>query len=167
MILETKRLILSKFSVKDAPFFYTLVNDPAWMRFIGDRNVKTIADAEKYLIDKIIPSYVKHGFGFYVVSSKEDNTPIGMSGLVDRNGLDHIDVGYAFLPQYRGKGYAYEATKAVLDYAKNILKIDPVVAITNEKNTKSIQLLKRLGLHYDKLIQLPHDNEKCRLFITK
>lgn len=167
MLLETKRLELSEFTSKDALFFYEQVNDPAWIQFIGDRNVKTIEDAEKYLSNKIIPSYQKNGFGFYKVALKKNNTPIGMSGLVDRDGLEHIDVGYAFLPNYRGKGYAFEATKAVLDYAKNVLKINPIVAITDLDNVKSIQLLERLGLQFYKIIKISAESKECRLFKTQ
>lgn len=166
MILETERLVLSELSVNDAPFFYALVNDAAWIEFIGDRDVKTLADAENYLSTKIIPSYKINGFGFYLVSSKNKNESMGISGLVDREGLEHIDVGYAFLPEFRGKGYAYEATKSVLSYAKNSLQIDPVVAITNVDNIKSCLLLERLGLKFDKIIQLLDDPVKCKLYRT-
>lgn len=166
MILKTGRLVLTEFTIKDASFFFELVNDPAWIQFIGDRNVKTIQDAEKYLRNKIIPSYHKNSFGFYLVSTKKDNTSIGMSGLINRDGLEHIDVGYAFLPKYWGKGYAFEATKAVLDYAKDVLNINPIVAITDIDNIKSIQLLERLGLQFDKIIQISGEPKNCRLFIT-
>jgi RimJ/RimL family protein N-acetyltransferase len=167
MKLETERLILSELSLKDAPFFFELVNDSTWIQFIGDKNVKTIADAEKYLSDKIIPSYVKNGFGFYLISRKKDNASIGISGLVDRKGLEYVDVGYALLPKYRKKGYAFEATKAVMEFAKNNLQLNPILAITNVDNTRSIKLLERLGLHFDKLIQLPGEEKKCKLFSTK
>ena len=166
MILETGRLILSELTVNDAPFFYKLVNDPSWIEFIGDRDVKTLADAENYLSTKIIPSYKINGFGFYLVSSKNKNESIGISGLIDREGLENIDVGYAFLPEFRGKGYAYEATKSVLSYAKNTLQIKPVIAITNVDNIKSCQLLERLGLKFDKIIQLPDNPVKCKLYRT-
>jgi ribosomal-protein-alanine N-acetyltransferase len=166
MILETERLIISEISIEDAPFFYDLVNDPEWIQFIGDRNVKTIADAENYLSTKIIPSYKKNGFGFYLVSIKSKNLPIGISGLIDRDGLEYIDVGYALLPEFRSKGYAFEATKAVLTFAKNDLQIDPIIAITNVDNKKSCKLLERLGLRFDKIIQLEDDAVKCRLYRT-
>ena len=166
MILKTERLNLTEFKVSDAPFFYELLNDPAFIEFIGDRNIKSVSNAEKYLSERIIPSYVKNGFGFYLVSTNDNNVPIGMSGIVDREGLDHIDVGFAFLPNFRGKGYAFEATDAVMKYAKNILKINPILAITSTNNVKSINLLERLGLHYDRLIQLPNDTEKIKLFTT-
>ena len=166
MILETERLILSELSQKDAPFFYELVNDPAWIRYVGDKDVNSIEDAKKYLANKIIPSYTKNGFGFYLILRKEDNTSIGISGLVDREGLEHVDVGYALLPKYRKKGYAFEATKAVLDLAKNELQLDTILAITNVDNIRSTKLLERLGLNFDKIIQLPGDTAKCKLFTT-
>ena len=166
MFLKTERLNLTEFKANDAPFFYELVNDPAFIEFIGDRNVKSVSDAEKYLLEKVIPSYEKNGFGFYLVSTNENNVPIGMSGIIDRDGLDHIDVGFAFLSKFRGKGYAFEATNAVMKYATETLKINPIVAITNTNNAKSINLLERLGLHYDKLIQLPQETEKIKLFTT-
>ena len=166
MILETERLIISELSIEDAPFFYDLVNDPAWIQFIGNKDVNTISDAENYLSTKIIPSYKKNGFGFYLVSDKKQNLPIGISGLVDRDGLENVDVGYAFLPNFRGKGYAFEATKAILNFAKNTLHLDPIVAITNLDNAKSCQLLERLGLKFDKIIQLEDDPGKCRLYRT-
>ena len=166
MILETERLIISELSIEDAPFFYDLVNDPAWIQFIGNKDVNTISDAENYLSTKIIPSYKKNSFGFYLVSDKKQNLPIGISGLVDRDGLENVDVGYAFLPNFRGKGYAFEATKAILNFAKNTLHLDPIVAITNLDNAKSCQLLERLGLKFDKIIQLEDDPGKCRLYRT-
>jgi RimJ/RimL family protein N-acetyltransferase len=166
MFLKTARLILTEFKISDAPFFYELLNDPAFIEFIGDRNIKSVSDAEKYLSERIIPSYAKNGFGFYLVSTNENNVPIGMSGIIDREGLDHIDVGFAFLSKFRGKGYAFEATDAVMKYATDTLKINPIVAITSTNNVKSINLLERLGLHYDKLIQLPNETEKIKLFST-
>ena len=166
MILETERLIISEISIEDAPFFYDLVNDPEWIQFIGDRNVKSIADAENYISTKLIPSYKKNGFGFYLVSLKSKKLPIGISGLIDRDGLEYIDVGDALLPEFRSKGYAFEATKAVLTFAKNNLKIDPIIAITNVDNIKSYKLLERLGLRFDKIIQLEDDAVKCRLYRT-
>ena len=166
MFLKTARLILTEFKISDAPFFYELLNDPAFIEFIGDRNIKSVSDAEKYLSERIIPSYAKNGFGFYLVSTNKNNIPIGMSGIIDREGLDHIDVGFAFLSKFRGKGYAFEATDAVMKYATDTLKINPIVAITSINNVKSINLLERLGLHYDKLIQLPNETEKIKLFST-
>lgn len=167
IIIETERLILLEFNVQDAAFFFELVNDPAWIRYIGDRNVNHIEDAEKYLTERIIPSYQEFGYGFYLVRTKESDTSIGMSGLIKREGLDHTDIGYAFLPSYRGKGFAFEATKGVLDYGKDVLNINPIVAITDLDNVKSIRLLKKLGFQFDQIIQIPEGAKNCRLYKTK
>ena len=166
MFLETERLTITELTSADAPFFYNLVNDADWKRFIGDRNVNTIADSEDYLETKIIPSYAKHGFGFYKVALKTSGIPIGISGLVDRDGLDHVDVGFAFLPQGRGMGYAYESTMALLTYARHELKLDTILAIANADNKKSHQLLEKLGLHYVKMISLSDEDEEICLFST-
>ncbi len=167
MKLETERLIIQELTAKDASFFYNLVNDPDWLRFIGDRNVNSITDAKDYLTSKIIPCYEKFGFGFYIVKTKEGNYSIGTAGLIDREGMEHIEIGFALLPEYRGKGYAYEATKEIMKYASTELKIDPIVAITDLENIKSAKLLDRLGLRFDKNIQLPDFEKPSKLFIPK
>lgn len=165
ILLETERLIIREITLEDAPFFFKLVNDPSWIQFIGDRKVKTIKDAENYISTKMIASYLKHGFGFYLVVTKNGKLPIGITGLVDRDGLEYIDVGFAFLPGFRGKGFAYESTKAILEYAKKELNINPIVAVTDIENVKSSNLLEKLGFHFDKLILLPNATKQSRLYI--
>ncbi|MFK5879293.1 MAG: GNAT family N-acetyltransferase [Flavobacteriaceae bacterium] len=167
MILETERLFIKELTVKDAPFFYHLVNDPDWLRFISDRNVNSIADAKDYLIAKIIPSYEKFGFGFYLVKTKNGTHSIRIAGLIDREGMEHVELGFAFLPKYRGKGYAYEARKEIMSYASTELKIEPLVAITDLENIKSAKLLEHLGFRFDKNIQLPDFEKPSKLFIPK
>ena len=148
IILETERLYLSELTISDADaaFMHELVNMPEWIQFIGDRNIKTLADSKDYIQNRIMTSYQSHGFGFYKVSLKTDDTAIGISGIVKRPTLDNVDIGYGFLTRYTGKGYAYEAAKATLDYAMNDLKIKKIVAITSEDNQKSQRLLEKLGL---------------------
>jgi RimJ/RimL family protein N-acetyltransferase len=165
--LKSERLILSKFTKNDASFFYELVNDPAWKQYIGDRNVNTILAAKKYLEDNVIPSYDTFGFGFYIVRLKEDNTSIGMCGLIKRDWMDYVEIGYAFLAEYRGKGYAIESSIATKNYAKEKLNIPQIAAITNIDNEKSGILLNRLGLEFSKLISYPGENKKCRLYLEK
>ena len=165
MILTSERLILSKFTKDDAPFFYELANDPDFIKYIGDRNVNTILDAEKYLTDKIIPSYKKFEFGFYIVRLKEDNTPIGMSGFIKRDWMDYIEVGYAFLTKSRGKGYAIESCIAIKKYAKDHLKIAKLAAITDIHNDRSGNLLEKLGFEYNRLITYPGEDFKCKLYL--
>jgi len=167
MELKSERLILSEFTKNDASFFYQLVNEPAWKQYIGDKNVHTILDAEKYLENNIIPSYKKFGFGFYVVTLKEDNTSIGMCGLIKRDWMDYVEIGFAFLAQYRGKGYAIESSIATKKYAKEKLAISQIAAITDIDNEKSGNLLNRLGLEFDRLISYPGENKKCKLYLEK
>ena len=167
MILESERLLLEKFTINDAPFFYNLVNDPDWVKYIGDRNVRTIADAEKYLTEKIIPSYEQFGFGFYIVRLKGENTPIGMCGLIKRDWMEHVEIGYAFLAEFRGKGYAIESSIATKQYAKEKLSILRLAAITDTDNEKSGNLLERLGFKYERLITYPGEEQQCKLYLEK
>jgi len=153
-ILETERLILSTFSLNDAPFVLKLVNTPSWLQFIGDRNIHSIGDAEQYLSQGPIKSYAENGFGLSLVILKDENIPIGMCGLVNRDTLKDIDIGFALMPQYTDKGYAYEIASATMEYAKSVLKMEKIVAITDANNTSSIKLLNKLGLHYEKMISL-------------
>ncbi len=150
MTITTSRLILEEFIVEEAPFILELLNDPAFLQFIGDRDVKTIADAEDYILHKLRPSYEQYGFGFYITRLKENRVPIGLCGLVKRDNLDDVDVGFAFLLAYRGGGYAFEAASAVIDYGINQHHLTRIIAITDPNNTKSIQLLQKLGLSYEK-----------------
>ena len=166
MILETHRLCISELTKEDAPFFFELVNDPDWKRFIGDRNVQTIADAETYLTTRIIPFYSKWGFSFYLVIEKSTNLPIGISGFVKRDQLEFVDIGFAFLPMGRGKGYAFEATKALLDYGISKLEFDTVLAIANNDNERSHHLLKKLGLKFERYLKLNEEEEEISLFST-
>ena len=167
MNIETDRLTLTEFTKNDATFFYNLVNEPAWKKYIGDRNVNSIKDAETYLTEKIIPSYQQHGFGFYIVSIKNDNIPIGMCGLIKRNWMDYIEIGYAFLSTYRGKGFALEASIATKKYAKTHLGIHKLAAITNVNNDRSSNLLQKLGFEYNRLITYPGEETKCKLYLEK
>ena len=166
MFIQTERLVISELTLDDAAFFFELVNDPDWKRYIGDRNIKTIKDAEDYLLNTLVPSYKNWGFGFYKVSLKSSGKSIGISGLVDRKELDHIDIGFAFLPDGRGKGYAFESTKTVLEFAQKELKLNPILAIANSNNKKSHRLLERLGLKFEKKILLPDETKEVCLFST-
>lgn len=148
-MLETERLLLREYNDSDAEFIIELLNSPGWLLNIGDRKVKTVEDAFKY-IKFLQSSYEQHGFGMWCVILKEGNVRMGMSGLIKRATLDHPDIGFALLPQFGGKGYAYEAATAVKDYAMNKLKFKELLAITIPSNDKSIQLIKKIGLQYQK-----------------
>ena len=164
IILETDRLILREFDTADAAFILVLLNNPSWLQYIGDRNVKTIDDARDYLLNGPMKSYRENGFGLSLVAIKKNNTPIGMCGLIKREALEHVDIGFALLPEYVGKGYAYEIAAATMAYAKNSLGLKDIVAITSEDNEHSIRLLKKIGLGFEKMIRLAEDEESLMLF---
>ena len=164
IVTETERLILRKFTLDDAAFMLELLNTPAWLRFIGDRGVRTIEEAEQYLLDENIKSYQEYGFGFYVVVVKETNESIGICGIKKREELDDIDIGFGFFPQFVGKGYGYEAAYATLDFAINILKIKRIVAIVDPENAASISLIKKIGLQFEKMVQLSRKDIELMLF---
>lgn len=146
MKIETNRLLLRQYTLADAPFIFKLMNSEGWLKNIGDRNIKTIEDAEAYMQKNYLSSYEKHGFGPFLVSIKETGEPIGSSGLYKRNNLEYPDVGFAFLSEFANQGYAYESTQAVMNYASEKLKLKTIVGITLPDNLASIKLLKKLGL---------------------
>ena len=153
IIAETKRLIISKFSIKDAPFFMELVNSPNWLKYIGDRNTRTLEDAQKRITDGHLKSYEAYGFGFYKLSLKEENNkPIGTCGLIKREELEYVDLGFAFLPEYEGKGFGFEASIEIIKLAKDQFKLKKLVAITNTDNKNSIKLLEKLGFTFEKKV---------------
>jgi len=163
-ILETPRLRIRAFTVDDAPFAYELVNDPDWIRNIGDRNVRTLEDARGYLERGPIAMQEKHGFSLFAVILKESDVTIGMCGLIRREALEDVDIGFAFLPAYRGQGYALESAQAVMDYAWEVLRLDRLVAIVAPGNAPSIRLLESLGFTFERLMRLPNDDEDLRLY---
>lgn len=134
----------------DAPFIYELLNTYEWLNNIGDKGVHSLEDARNYLVTGPMSMYKDLGFGLYLVEIKSENVPIGICGLIKRDSLDDIDIGFAFLPEYSGLGYAYEASQAVVHYAKSQMKLERLVAITTADNPRSIKLLNKLGLNYEK-----------------
>ena len=164
-VLQTERLILRRLSTDDAPFVFELVNDPDWLRFIGDRGVRTLDDARDYIRKGPIDSYERLGYGLYAVERKEGGRPIGICGLVRRDFLDDVDIGFALLPAFRGKGYAREAARAVMSHARD-LGLDRILAITSQDNVASQRLLERLGLREEGNVRLGVDSEWLRLFGT-
>jgi RimJ/RimL family protein N-acetyltransferase len=162
--VETERLILRQFNVDDAEFIYKLLNSPGWLKYIGDRNVKSVDDAEAYLSNGPIKSYQTNGYGLSMVSLKEDGTCIGACGLLKRDFLDHPDIGFAFLSEYMNMGFGFESAKATLDYAKKDLKINQVFAFTVPHNIASIRLLEKLGFHFEKKFTMPEEVEELLLF---
>lgn len=149
-VLETERLVLRHLSVDDAEFILGLVNEPSWLRFIGDRGVRTLEDALQYILTGPVASYKQFGFGLYLVELKETEAPIGICGLLKRETLDDVDVGFALLPQFRRKGYAFESAAAVIEHGRDDFGLRRIVAITSPDNHGSIQLLEKLGFHFER-----------------
>lgn len=162
--MATARLRLRQFELDDAPFIFRLLNEPGWKRFIGDRKIATDADASSYIETVLISSYVKYGFGLYAVDLKDPAIPIGMCGLVKRDGLEDVDIGFALLDDYQGRGYALEAARATLQYARDALGMSRLVAITTAANDRSIGLLRRLGMDYEKNIKMSAAADTLELY---
>lgn len=151
VVLQTERLRLRPFTTDDAPFVLTLLNEPSFLRFIGDKNVRTLDDARQYLLNGPMASYNIHGFGILLVELKDSNIPIGMCGLIKREELPEPDIGFAFIPDYWGRGFAFEAATAVMNDARERLKLNHILAIVNPDNDASIKLLERLGMNYERM----------------
>jgi RimJ/RimL family protein N-acetyltransferase len=166
-VLETDRLILRLITTDDAEFVFELVNDPAWLRFIGDRGVRTLDDARDYIRKGPVDSYSRLGFGLYAVELKEGGSPIGICGLVKRDFLEDVDIGFALLPAFRGKGYAREAARATMSYAREVVGLDRIVAITSRDNDASARVLEEIGLHFERMIRISPDSpEDVKLYAS-
>lgn len=148
----------------DAEFILELLNDEAFLRFIGDKGVRTLDDARRYVDSGPRASYREHGFGLFL-TRLHDGTPIGMCGLLKREVLDDVDIGFAFLPAYRSQGYAHEAAAATMDYARDSLGIERVVAITSLDNEASGRLLEKIGLRFDRIIELEGYDGDSKLYV--
>jgi len=157
--IETSRLVLAELTENDLAFIRALVNDKGWLRYIGDKNVHSDDDALRYLRTGPQAMYARHGLGLWRVSLKDLGTPVGICGLIKRDGLDDLDLGFAFLPEYRAKGYAEEASRAVLDWGLHHKQVRTVVAIATFDNQASDALLKRLGFTRDGEVKLPNADE--------
>jgi RimJ/RimL family protein N-acetyltransferase len=163
-VLETDRLVLRRMSVDDAEFELRLLNEPSFLRFIGDRGVRTLEDARAYILKGPVDMYERLGFGLYITELKGEGVPIGICGLVKRDFLADVDIGFALLPAFWGQGYAHEAAAAVMEYGKGALGLKRIVAITNPENHSSIRLLEKLGLKFDRMIRATADGPEIRLF---
>lgn len=161
---DTERLRLIPTSIDDADFLLVLLNSPKWLKYIGDRKVETIEDAITYIQNRMNPQLERLGFGNYTVSLKSNNQKIGICGLYDRKGLEGLDIGFAFLPEFEKKGYAFESAYKLLEVAVEKFKIKEISAITTEDNSESQKLLVKLGLQFEKKFFLEGDSEELMLF---
>src|SRR5215472_11307847 len=141
-------------TLEDSEFIFELVNEPTFIRNIGDKGVRTLDDARNYILTGPIASYAKFGFGLYIVEWREIDAPIGICGLLKRDSLNDVDIGFALLEKFWGKGFAHEAAAAVMDYARDRLGIQRIVAITSPDNDASIRVLNKIGLRFDKMIRM-------------
>jgi ribosomal-protein-alanine N-acetyltransferase len=165
-ILETERLQLRELNTDDAEFIFELVNEPAWLQNIGDKGVRNLADAQQYITNGPQASYARFGFGLYLVVLLNSDVAIGICGLVKRATLADIDIGFALLSRFWGNGYAVEAAAAVLAHARDVIGLPRVVAITAPDNLGSKQVLEKIGLRFDKMIDLPGYDQPSRFFTT-
>ncbi len=163
-ILSTRRLTLRHLTLEDAAFMLELLNEKPFLENIGDRGVRNLSDAKAYLAKGAIASYQDFGFGLYAVEQKDSSELTGICGLSKREVLDHPDLGFALLQKFCGHGYAQEAAEAVMLHARNKLHLRRIVAITKPQNHASIRLLKKLGFHFEKTIQLPDQEHQTNLF---
>lgn len=163
-IAETERLNILRLTEEDADFILELLNEPSWIKFIGDKGVRNVEDARKYIVEGPMAMYDQYGFGLYLVETKDPRTPLGICGLIKRDSLENVDIGFAFLERHGAKGYAYEAATAVMEFGRNHLHLHRIVAITTEDNEKSAKLLERLGLTFEKLIPSHDGTETLKLF---
>jgi len=165
-VLETDRLNLRWLSTDDAKFILELLNEPSFLRFIGDKGVRTLDDARDYILNGPVNMYNQLGFGMYLTELKDGGVPIGICGLLKRDGLEDVDIGFAFLPKFWGRGYAYESAAAVMAFGKTVLGLNRIVAITSPDNYASGRLLEKLGLRFARMIHLSNDAPEVRLFAS-
>ncbi len=163
-VLQTERLDLRQLKPGDAEFILELLNEPAFLQFIGDKGVRSLGDAREYIMKGPVDSYGRHGFGLYATCLR-DRTPIGICGLVKRDGLADVDIGFAFLSRYRAKGYAVESASAVLAHARRALRLQRIVAITSPDNLGSIAVLEKIGMKFERMIRLDEQSSELKFFV--
>ncbi|BAJ02648.1 GNAT family N-acetyltransferase [Shewanella violacea] len=163
IVLETSRLILRHATLTDVEFILDLLNTPGFIDNIGDRGVRTLSHARSYLMDGPISSYQEHGFGLYVVELKSTQEPIGLCGLVKRSMFDSPDLGYAFLPEFWGQGFAIESAQGVVIHSKT-LSISRLLGIVSPGNRASISVLEKVGMAFDSTKVWEEDDSQVLLY---
>jgi ribosomal-protein-alanine N-acetyltransferase len=165
-ILETERLVLRRLNADDAGFILGLLNEPSFLQYIGDKGVRNHDDAVRYILTGPMASYERFGFGLYRVELKENGVPIGICGLLKRDTLEDVDVGFAFLPRFWSRGYAVESAAATLAYGRSVLGIKRIAAITNPDNAGSIRVLEKIGFRFDRVIRMSEGEPELKLFLS-
>jgi len=164
MLLETERLGLRRLGVEDAPFVLRLVNEPSFLENIGDKGLRTVEDAKKFLREGYWTRQEKPGYGQFLVELKSDGAAVGVCGLLHREQLGVSDIGFAFLPEYWGRGLALEAAKAVLRYATEELGVEKVVGLTTKENRPSIKVLEKLGMRHERTLKTTEDDPGTEVY---
>jgi ribosomal-protein-alanine N-acetyltransferase len=166
-ILETQRLILREMdSAIDAEFVFELLNSEGFIKYIGDRGVRSLDDARDFIETRYRQSYRDHGYGLYTVELKSNGKQVGICGFVRRDSLPGPDIGFAFLPEHEGNGYGYESGSAIMEYGSEKLDFDEVLAITTLDNTPSMKLLEKLGFSLLRVTNTPQ-GERLNLFSSR
>ena len=163
LVLDTERLALRRMSSGDAPFILRLLNEPSFIEFIGDKGVRDLDGARDYIATGPVASYERFGFGLYLVTLKSSGEPIGMCGLLKRDALEDVDIGFAYLPAYWSQGYAAEAALAVKTYARDVLGLERIVAIALPSNTRSIRMLDRIGFSFERTVRVAANEPELSL----
>ena len=163
-VIQTRRLNLRWLAESDAEFIFDLLNQPSWLKFIGDRGVCNLDDARAYVKTGPLAMINRYGFGLYLTEIAASRTPTGLCGLLKREALNDVEIGFAFHPDFRGEGYANEAALACMNYARDNLQLERIVAITVPSNDASIRLLKTIGMQYEKQISLGNSSEVLQLY---
>ena len=164
IVTQTERLTLRRLTPQDAEFMLEVLNDPSFLRFIGDRGVRTVEQSRDYILKGPADSYERLGYGMYLTELKDSHVPIGLCGLVKRNYLQEADIGFAFLPAFWSKGYAFEAARAVMTHARQDVSLPRLLAITSQDNVASIAMLRKLGFAFERLVQAPGETIPINLF---
>ena len=164
MIVETQRLILREITIEDAKFLLRLANEPSFVSNIGDKGLRNLKDAERFILDGYWTNQELPGYGMFLVELKAGGIPIGGCGLLYRKALDVTDIGFAFLPEYWNRGFAYEAAEAILKYGHSTLGVDKIVGLTSADNYSSIKLLKKLGMEFEKTVKMSDDDPGTVLY---
>jgi len=163
-VAGTERLLLRWLNAGDAAFVFDLLNDPSWIRYIGDKGVKTLEDAQLYIQNGPLKMYRRLGFGLYLVQLEETGEPIGICGLIKREALEDVDLGFAFLPKFWGNGYALESAAAVMAYGRRTFGLSRIVAVLSRDNGRSCKLLTKLGFRFERKVRLEANGEELELY---
>jgi len=166
-IYETERLIIQPMSVDDREFIFELYNRPKFIKYIGDRQINTVLDAENYIRNRFLPQFDKLGFGNYLVVTKDTGEKIGGVGIFEREGLEIVDIGFSLLEEFEGKGYAYEAAEKVKSIGMDEFGLKKISAITSKDNFSSQKLIEKLGLEFKNYVTLPNEDEELMYYETK